>query len=841
MCLVPIFGVASADEGHHLPTGLMTLLFTDIEGSTRLLAVLGDGYVDALNAHRAVVRRAIADGDGHEVDTQGDAFFAVFSDAGGALSAAVAVQRELHAMGSLVRVRIGLHTGEPSRNQNGYVGLDLHRGARICAVGHGGQVLISETTLARLIHLPDRVTVRTLGTHRLKDLVQPVRLSEAVIEGLPDSFPPLRSIDSHPSNLPPDLGDLFGRAEDLDVATGRVRGGARLLTLTGPGGTGKTTLATHLAARLRTTFADGVHVVWLAQMGAASHVAEELARTLGLRERAGTTAEEAVRDYLTNREMLLFLDNFEHVLDAAPLVQGLLEAATGVQILVTSRTALRVRGEVEMRIEPLETSASAGVPAESSPAVELFVARARQAQPDFDPDDASRTVIAEICRRLDGLPLAIELAAARVRLLAPPAMLARLDRPLDVAGGGSRQVAGRQQTLRSTIAWSYGLLDAGLQRAFSRLGVFASPFNLDAAEEVCDVSLDDLAQLLDHNLLRVMDADADRLGMLTTIGAFAAELLEVSEESASVRTRHAEWAARLAAHGGPSLLNADHEPYLGRFDAEEDELRRAMDWLMRSGEFDAALRFGADLAVFWETRGRFTEGRARLEALLAVPVPPASVASGTRDRARVLFSIGRLAMLQNDLARARTVLSEAIPIFGRLGSSRDVIVCQSHIAMADGDSQETNSAILELARQSGDQWAIGVALNNLADGIKTTDPVLARTLLSECLEIRRALGEKRTLSITLGNVGDVELIFGNTGAAKVAYEDSLTAALDVGYDLMIAEARRGLARLALDAGRIEDACSLALDTLERAERLGDAELVKQARALLDEADRAESH
>ncbi len=829
-------GAPIAENGHvgdalELPTGTVTLLFTDIEGSTRLLAALGDGYVDALNAHRVVVRRAIAQGSGWEVDTQGDAFFAVFADADNAVAAAVAVQRDLVAARSPVRVRIGVHTGTPSRNEDGYVGLDLHRGARICAAGHGGQVVLSATTSDRLARLPEGVGVRPLGTHLLKDLPLPMPLSDLVVGGLPSSFPPLRSLGSHPTNLPRDIGDLLGRARELDAAAATLADGARLLTLTGPGGTGKTTLATHLAARLRTSFADGVFVVWLAQAGAATQVAAAIAGSLGLRERPGMAVEEVLHDYLRNRSMLLLLDNFEHVVDAAPLLDALLSAAPGVQVVVTSRMALRLRGEVELRVPPLELTGSPG--GQDAPAVELFVARARQAQPGLDPDPQVRTVVAEICRRLDGLPLAIELAAARTRLLPPAAMLARLDRPFEVASGGPRHVDKRQQTLRATIAWSYGLLDPDLQRAFARVGVFASPFSLEAAEEVCEVGLDDLAQLLDQSLLRPAEGETGRLAMLGTIRAFAVELLDVSDDRAVVRARHAAWAARLAAHGGPAILDGEHERYLARFDAEQEELRTALDWLVRSGEANAALTFAADLAVFWETRGQWTEGRARLEEVLAAA---ASSAPPERDRARALFSIGRLAMQQRDLTRSRSALAEALSIFRRVGDARDVVVCQSHIAL-ESDDHSWALAALELARQSGDPWALGVALNNLADSIKTTDPERAGVLLSECLDLRRALGEKRTLAITLGNIGDVQSMLGNADAAYAAYQESLTAALDIGLDMMIADVRLSLARMALGRDRADDARILASDAFDRAERIGDPEMMTRARSLLDEAAR----
>ena len=479
-----------------LPSGTVTFLFTDVEGSTRLLQEHGPAYADLLAEHRRAIREALARHDGVEVDTQGDAFFVAFPRAGEAVAAAAEAQRALAA--GPIRVRMGVHTGEPLLTDEGYVGMDVHRAARIAACAHGGQIVLSETTRRLLDAEPP---LRDLGEHRLKDLIGAERLFQ-LGEG---DFPPLRTLDA--TNLPVVSLPLVGRERELEELVAMLSNGTRLLTLTGPGGTGKTRLALQVAAELVGRLHDGVFWVPLGALTDPGLLPSEVAQTIG--------APDDLTGFLRGRELLLLLDNFEHLLDAAPVVSAILGACAGVRVLSTSRAPLRVAGEHEYRVDPLPDKQAAA----------LFTERARAVGREVAPD----ATVEEICRRLDGLPLAVELAAARTKLLAPERLLERLDSALALLTGGARDAPERQRTLRATIEWSYDLLDPGPRELFSRLSVFSGSFSLEAAEEVCGAELDDLGALVDYSLLKPIGED--RFFMLETIGEYGRERLEDGNEA----------------------------------------------------------------------------------------------------------------------------------------------------------------------------------------------------------------------------------------------------------------------------------------------------------------------
>ncbi len=526
----------SSSEG--LPTGTVTLLFSDIEGSTRLLQQMGARYADVLASCRHLLRAAFQEWKGYEVDTQGDGFFAAFARASDAVSAAVAAQRAYasHSWpdGVTVRVRMGLHSGEPSRTAEGYVGLDVHRAARIMGVGHGGQVLLSHTTHDLVEHsLPEGVSLRELGEHRLKDLQHPSRLFQLVIAGLPGDFPPLKTLDSHPNNLPVQLTRFIGRGQEVTAVQHLLhREGVRLVTLTGPGGTGKTRLGLQVAAELSGCFAEGVFFVNLAPISDPELVVPTIAQTLDIKETADQSLLDLVKAFLRERQVLLVLDNFEQVVSAAVQVAELLAACPKLKVVVTSRAVLHVRGEQEYAVPPLALPDPKRLPdlvaLAQYEAVALFIQRAQAVKPEFQVTNANAPAVAEICTRLDGLPLAIELAAARSKVLPPQALLARLRQRLAVLTSEARDVPARQQTLRSTIEWSYQLLDAEEQRLFRQLCIFVGGCTLQAAEAVCvtpgdgDTTrsvLDGVSSLIDKSLLRQSEQEGEepRLVMLETI------------------------------------------------------------------------------------------------------------------------------------------------------------------------------------------------------------------------------------------------------------------------------------------------------------------------------------
>src|SRR5438067_257651 len=629
------------------PSGTVTLLFTDVEGSTRLLQRAGDAYAGLLADHRRLLREVFARHRGFEMDSEGDAFFVAFESANDAVAAAADAQAALAQHdwpdGNEVRVRIGLHTGEPRAVDGRYVGLVVHAAARIMAAGHGGQVLVSQSTRPLL---DERFQLRDLGAHRLKDLPGTQQLYQLHVEGQPTDFPPLKPLDHRPTNLPLEPNAFIGRTRELKEAWALLtREDARLLTLTGTGGGGKTRLALRLAAGAEERFPNGVFFVSLAPVRDWELVIPSIAQTLGLREQPGETVLETLTEYVQDRRILLLLDNFEQVLPAAPAVAGLLASAPGLMMLATSRTPLRLAGVRTYSVPPLGASES----------VNLFVERAQAADADFAVTDANARDVAEICTRLDGLPLAIELAAPRVRALSPAALLRRLDDRLKLLTGGAHDLDERQRTLRATIEWSYDLLPDAERALFAQLGVFLGGCRQEAAEALCSADLDildGLQSLVENSLLR-RRADSDgepRFWMLETIREYACELLERDGDAEEARRRHAAYFAENAEALDVESRTGEHSAVLDRLDEERGNLRGALDWAREHGDADLRLRLAKSLWGFWAARGYVTEGRAVLvEALVASSERPV------------------LEAMRGDFALARELLADGARTLSEVG------------------------------------------------------------------------------------------------------------------------------------------------------------------------------
>ena len=749
-----------------LPTGTVTFLFTDIEGSTRLLNELGpEAYADALAEHRRILRAAFAAHGGVEVDTQGDAFFVAFPTATGAVDAAREAQRALSS--GPVRVRMGIHTGTPLKAAEGYVGPDVHRAARVAAAGHGGQVLLTAPTAA----LVASDNVRDLGLHKLKDLAEPEHIYQLGYE----RFPPLKTISN--SNLPHPASSFVGRAREVADVAALLTNGSRLVTLTGPGGTGKTRLAIASAAEVVPSFADGVFWVGLATLRDPELVPAEIARTLG--------ARDGPSEHIGEREMLLVLDNLEQVVDSAPGLARLLEACPKLRLLTTSRERLRIRGETEYPVPPLA----------DEDAIVLFCDRA-QLQPD--------ETIADLCRRLDDLPLAVELAAARTNALSPTEILQRLATRLDLLKGG-RDADARQETLRTTIQWSYDLLDGNEQQLFARLAVFHGGWTIQAAEQVADADLDVVASLVDKSLIR---RRSERYVMLETIRQYAAERLAASDEAESLTSRHAEHFFALAQQAQPHLDKGE-KVWVERLASNHDNLRAAFDWFLATGATHAALRMVSALFDFYMIRGHFAEALSRAEKALAADDQP------TPARAGALHAAAVFADITGQVALAKRRAEEALVLSTQLGDARGAALARHSLGVAAAQERDWAAArdiwqeCVEAFTRLGDDHLALMARRGVAWASEELgDLQRYRELTEENLEHARRVGDRRIEARSLGALAMVALEEDRLDDGLARLRASYEIDRDLANPMFVAVDLGRFAALAARQGRPAEAAQL---------------------------------
>lgn len=828
-----------------LPTGTVTFLYTDIEASTRRWEEQPQAMHAALARHDALMRGCIEDNGGYIFRTVGDAFNAAFPTAPEALQGALAAQ---HALSSEtwsgetgpIKVRMALHTGTPLIRDGEYHGQPLNRIARLLSAGHGGQTLLSQPAYDLVRDtLPKGASLDDLGEHHLKDLVRPEHIYQLVISGLPDDFPPLKTLDNRPNNLPVQRSLLIGREKELEAVTRLLlRDDVGVLTLTGPGGTGKTRLGLQAAAELVDDFEDGVFVVQLAPISDPDLLPSAIAQPLGVKEATNRPILESLKDYLRDKQMLLLLDNFEQMVEAAPVIADLLAQAPRLKVLVTSRETLRIYGEHDFPVPPLSLPDLKHLPPiermSQYEAVRLFIERAAAVKPSFDINNENAPAVAEICYRLDGLPLAIELAAARIVILTPQAMLARLSSTLKLLTGGARDLPVRQQTLRGAIAWSYDLLDAGEQMLFRRMSIFVGGCTLEAAEAVCNAEgdlpmdlLDGVASLVKKSLLRQIEGvDGEpRFTMLETIREYGLERLAESGEADNIRRHYAAFFLTLVEEGGSSFINRFRIARLQQFDMEYANVRLVLEWSVSEAvSNEIGLRLVGYLFWYWNFGRYFSEGRAWLNKVLACP----DALDRTTLRANALFGAGFMAFLQGDYNMARLQLEESVGIWREAGEKEGLAYALHPLGMTDwaqGDYSAARDSLQEsvaLFRETGINFGLALALFSYGDAaLGQGDDATARALYEESLALYRGLGDQWGASLPLTSLGRLAWVHGDYATARRLVEEGLAWRRE-NDSWLTGISLASLAEIARCEGNLAESQTLSEEALAQFKELGDS-------------------
>lgn len=839
-----------------LPGGTITFLFTDMEGSTRRWDQYPQVMMGALSRHNTLLNSVIEQYGGVTFKTVGDAVYAAFSDSASACQAAIAAQRALQSedWGDVgpVLIRMALHSGTAEEREADYFGPTVNRVARLVSAAHGGQILLTQRTfqLARE-HLPEGVEVRDFGERRLKDLSQPEHVLQLVAPGLPSDFPPLNTLDIVPNNLPVQPTPFIGRAELVKSATGALRHGAsRLLTLVGPGGAGKTRIGLQIAAGLVDEFEDGVFLVGLSPVMDPELVAPAIAQTLHVKELSGRPIADILKEHLHNKHILLVLDNFEQVAPASLLVSDLLNTCPDLRIVVTSRAALRIYGEEQIQVPPMSLPESVEHLSPESlrkyEAIELFVERAQAVKPDFALTEENTPYVVDICRQLDGLPLAIELAAARTRVLSLHAICSRLSDKLGLLTQGPRDLPARQQTLRGTIQWSYELLDEEERALLRRTAVFVRGCTLAAMEEVSgwpggriprspgpgDVPvphscvLDLATSLADKSLLRSEESLGEpRFSMLSTIREFMLERLVESGEEQEIRRRHAGYFLSLAETAEPFIKSGVRQAWIEQLHVEHNNLVAALEWCQSErGERETGLRLAGALHWFWYFKGYLAEGREWLERALATEAGRAP----TQAVARALDAAGRLAMLQNDREAAGSRLAQAIDLWRRLGARQGLAYSLSSMGIAtvfwneSADGVQMLTEAEALFRHVGDRWGLAFSLDLQAEAhVLLGDLDEGMRCYQGSLALFRHLADSWGVAAELGELARLDIRRGNYAEARAKLEESLSSGRLAGDRWNTAHCLRSLGDVAYCLGDMAQAHARYEEAIDHYRSLGD--------------------
>jgi predicted ATPase/class 3 adenylate cyclase len=849
------------------PTGTVTFLFTDLEGSTKRWEQYPQQMQHALRRHDTILRSAIEEHTGYVFKTVGDAFCAAFSSPHAAVGAALGLQRALLSaqwpaeIGEL-RVRAALHTGAVEEQDGDYFGQPVNRVARLLSAGHGGQVLLSQPTYDLVRDaLPPGVKVEDMGEHRLKDLQRPEHVYQLVTSDLPSEFPTLKTLDNRPNNLPVQSTAFIGREKEVAAVVALLRNpDVRLVTLTGPGGTGKTRLGLQVAAEVLDDFEGGVYSVELAALTDPSLVASTIAQTLGVTESAGKPLLDSLREYLKDRHLLLLLDNFEQVAVASSVVDALMKGAARLKVLATSRVCLNLYGEHEYAVPPLSLPDPKHLLSlehvSQYEAVRLFIERAQAVKSDFTITNENAPAVAEICVRLDGLPLAIELAAARVKLFSPQALLSRLGNRLKMLTGGASNLPRRQQTLRAAIEWSYDLLSEGEKQFFRRMAVFQGGRTLEGLEAVCNYDgslevdvLDGVESLVNNSLLGQREGrDGEpRFWMLETIHEYAREKLQENGEAEALHREHALYFMTLAEEAQPHLVGKEQQEWLERLEEEYDNIRAALRWgreTNQAEDIETGLRLAGAIWRFWLVRGYFSEGLEQLSGLLVLQQAEKKSEGLTTDisriraealytdeskgyRAKALNGAGLLAHNQGDYATARSLHNESLALKQELGDKQGIAASLGNlglVAQEQGDhitARSLHEESLVLRREIGHKSGIAYALTNV--GIMAQeqgDHITARSLHEESLAMQRELGDKRGIAMSLVNLGIVAHLQEDYTTARSLAEESLVLLRELGDKWGIAAALNNIGNVAQEEGDYASARALYEESLLLFRELG---------------------
>lgn len=823
-----------------LPTGTVTFLFTDIEGSTQLWEKYPEEMKSALAEHDSILKETIESNHGHLIKTTGDGVHAVFPTAIDAVNAALAAQQKFLAPLSTLQIksRMGLHTGEAELRSNDYHGQALNRAARIMAIGHGGQVLFSSVT-AELVreHLRDETSLIDLGEHRLKDLARLEHVYQLADPSLPSEFPPIRSLDSFPNNLPGQLTSFIGRERELAEAKQRLEG-ARLLTLIGPGGTGKTRLSLQLATDLLSSFKDGVWLIELAPLAEPSLVLQAIATVFGMREQPGMPLGDLLLNYLRDKYLLLILDNCEHLVETcAQLADQYLHHSPNIKIIASSREALGINGETVYRVPSLSLPDQSKVTREAVEgyeSIQLFVDRASAANPNFNLTEKNASPIAQICHRLDGIPLAIELAAARSRVFSPEQIASRLDDRFRLLTGGSRTALPRQQTLRALIDWSYDMLPGEEQALLRRLSVFAGGWAFEAVEAICsdlDV-LDLLTQLINKSLVVMEQDDNTRYRLLETIRQYARDKLLESGEGEEIRNKHLHYFLELVETAELNLEGFEYLKWSAKLNTEYDNIRAALEWGLAK-DIEAALRFVGALPFFWMTQGYSAEGyRWGLEVLEKAKSRAVQEIDMTNEqltiRARALLALSRMATDLGDNETTRSTASESLALARKSGDVQTLSFALAQLASGKanlGEIAEAYSLAQEahaIAREQRTSPAFGFSLVMMGQltAIFKQDPEVALAYGEEAIAVLGAGGNRWGSSMTMFGLGFFARTIGDFEQARSRFRACLPVFLEFGDKHRVNMIQSELAHIERVTGQYQKAIPMYRETILEWYKLG---------------------